>query len=449
MPYAMPYARPKQTKSFAPLKTLFGIVLGGLLAVPLAGFVLALMGRPLDLGFWPFLGSADPPYSTRVASQPMEPRQRPRPNGRSMLTDDGRNPLETADEEADPPSRPAFSEATPEATPEGSEDAVDASTDDQFALPPLPEQDASPTPPVAESTDPADPSAAVPSKPEPSATEPSLTPSPSAPGLTLPPALDLPAEPNSEPEPSSPEPPVALTPPAMDDPAAAAEPPLIALTQPAEPTQPAPAAPTESPAQPDRGADMPVARISAESPDATGTQSKPQTASAIAETSEGATPVAAPIPARLKPAMDEIDTARERLFALEDSDDPVTLRRRWAELYVGLAKLAVVATPADRVSLENLSKQLSDDELIEALSRMSPNWLRIGRRPSEGILLVGTIEQSDGKSFIRWDEDSAVELRGIDETVAGTSGQVFALGKILSSGSQAVVEITFARPLDR
>ncbi|TVQ03468.1 MAG: hypothetical protein EA381_01480, partial [Planctomycetaceae bacterium] len=250
------------------------------------------------------------------------------------------------------------------------------------------------------------------------------------------------------PEPPRPEPPVALTPPAIDALATAPELPSIELTRPDEPTPPAQPDPTDSPAEPDRDADMPVARISAESADATDS-SKPRTASAIAETSEGGTPTKTPIPARLKPFIDEINTARERLFAMEDSDDAVTLRRRWAELYVGLAKLAVVATPADRIPLENLSKQLSDDELIDALSRMSPNWLRIGRRPSEGVLLVGTIEQSDGKSFIRWDEDSSVELQGIDETVAGTSGQLLALGKILTSGSQAVVEITFARPLDR
>jgi hypothetical protein len=49
--------------------TLIGIVLGGLLSLPIAGGLLTLLGKTPDWGFWPFLGETDD-ASGRVAAPP-------------------------------------------------------------------------------------------------------------------------------------------------------------------------------------------------------------------------------------------------------------------------------------------------------------------------------------------------------------------------------------------
>ena len=60
-------------KSKSPIKSIAGIVVGGLLALPLAAGLLALVGRPLDLGFWPFDGRTIALGSNaRIANTPLD-----------------------------------------------------------------------------------------------------------------------------------------------------------------------------------------------------------------------------------------------------------------------------------------------------------------------------------------------------------------------------------------
>jgi len=85
--------RPRVKRQAAPLKSIIGIVVGGLMAFPMAAGILALAGKPLDLGFWPFDGdtivmnSATP----RGAAPPRDPSPRTANNdnrgGRSLADD--------------------------------------------------------------------------------------------------------------------------------------------------------------------------------------------------------------------------------------------------------------------------------------------------------------------------------------------------------------------------
>lgn len=84
--------RAKQRQA-APMKSIIGIVIGGLMAFPLAAGILALAGKPLDLGFWPFDGDtiALSSGARRSAAMPLDPSPRSANNenrgGRSLADD--------------------------------------------------------------------------------------------------------------------------------------------------------------------------------------------------------------------------------------------------------------------------------------------------------------------------------------------------------------------------
>jgi len=83
--------RVKRRKS-SPMKTIVGVVIGGAAAFPIAAGILALAGKPLDLGFWPFDGQTIATKTSRSAAPPRDLASRPslRPAGRPgrSLADD-------------------------------------------------------------------------------------------------------------------------------------------------------------------------------------------------------------------------------------------------------------------------------------------------------------------------------------------------------------------------
>jgi hypothetical protein len=76
-------SRPRAKRQGSPIKSAIGIAIGGLMAFPLAAGILALAGKPLDLGFWPFDGQtiSMSPESRRSAAPPMDPPPRTANNG--------------------------------------------------------------------------------------------------------------------------------------------------------------------------------------------------------------------------------------------------------------------------------------------------------------------------------------------------------------------------------
>jgi len=101
--------RAKQRQA-APMKSIIGIVIGGLMAFPLAAGILALAGKPLDLGFWPFDGDtiALSSGARRSAAMPLDPSPRPANNdnrgGRSLADDLPSLDVDLPSMDVDPPS---------------------------------------------------------------------------------------------------------------------------------------------------------------------------------------------------------------------------------------------------------------------------------------------------------------------------------------------------------
>ncbi|HBJ38725.1 MAG TPA: hypothetical protein DDZ51_29035 [Planctomycetaceae bacterium] len=76
-------SRPRTKRKGSPIKSILGVMIGGLMAFPLAAGILALVGKPLDLGFWPFDGQAISmnAISQRGAAPPRELSPRAANNG--------------------------------------------------------------------------------------------------------------------------------------------------------------------------------------------------------------------------------------------------------------------------------------------------------------------------------------------------------------------------------
>ncbi len=76
-------SRPRTKRQGSPIKSILGIVIGGLMAFPLAAGILALAGKPLDLGFWPFDGQTISmnAESRRGAAPPVDVSPRVANNG--------------------------------------------------------------------------------------------------------------------------------------------------------------------------------------------------------------------------------------------------------------------------------------------------------------------------------------------------------------------------------
>ena len=87
--------RGRTKKKPSSIRSILGIAIGGLMAFPLAAIILALLGKPLDLGFWPFDGRTIAtgtsarmvaPAATTGGDVPTEQRPAP-PQGRSLAHD--------------------------------------------------------------------------------------------------------------------------------------------------------------------------------------------------------------------------------------------------------------------------------------------------------------------------------------------------------------------------
>lgn len=524
-PSAIP--RPRGRRPSSPLRSLVSVVLGGLLALPLAGILLALIGKPLDLGFWPFLGKQYAlPTSIRAGeAAPLDDRPRtssdftPR-GGRSLGEDMGLPVQPTGDTEQPSASdRPAANgaagteqsqapnglpaERTPEAAPSNSTAPTKPSSGPSAAIPrglELPV--GADTADTQQSTTRAAVIAALPAEsnlfhddhqvliggPEseaplaataPSnrteATKAAATPTPepvvAAPqapavaGLAKPlgdtgsdqPTLAAPAtglardtkEANgnrvqtakkpSEMTAGEPRPDAAPRVAAAPDRSPSPREGDIAVTPPTTPT-PADRAPT---------AQAPTA-VPAKSPDPLTLPKLPATrvepkAAAITGPPSPLKQKPRPLSQAMRAELASMETAIQALVNHRESDGTNVLKRRWADLYLAMARAGAIAEPQDQAELATVIRRMSDSDLIGPLSMMAANWMRISNRPSDGVLVVGPIEKKDGKTFIRWRGMVPLELRGLDPAMESTIDSVLILGRILSSDATApVVEVTFA-----
>lgn len=530
-PSGVPRARGRRPAS--PLRSLISIVLGGLLALPLAGILLSLIGKPLDLGFWPFLGGHRPlPIAIR-AGEAVNLDERPststgftKRTGRSLGED--LTPRDQPNAGAEQPSasdRPTAGTRKPQAQNPLLGEQAPSTTPPEPSSEPIsapPGELEMPLGPDTVETDQAKARAAEIAAMPPESNlfhddhqvlvmEPELELEADAPLVA---ATQLNAEPQREPPAGTGEivsvakpvqPPVAPT--TRDSAVAAA--PAKTNENPAsdKPTtlpfptgtvsdlsetsgsgvQVAPKAIETTKLEPVKNAAPRVAAVPDRStanrkvdttpPSATSTtQPAPQAPAAVAaQTPEPLTlpsvPAAPSVPAnRIEPRepaiaspeavlrqqprplsqamrteLASIETAIQTLVNHRESDGTNVLKRRWADLYLAMARAGEIAAPEDQAELSKLIRRMSDSDLIGPLSMMAANWTRIKSRPSDGVLVVGPIEKKDGKSYIQWRGMVPLEIRGLDPTIGSATGSVLVLGRIIASDPDGtVVEATFA-----
>lgn len=521
-PSGVPRARVRRPAS--PLRSLISIVLGGLLALPLAGILLALIGKPLDLGFWPFLGGQRPlPIAIRAgeAARPGTSTGFTKRTGRSLGEDltprdqpnAGTEQPSASDRPTEGPRKqqaqnPLLGEQAPSTTPREPSSEPTSGPSGELEIPLGPD-----TVETEQAKARAAEIAAMP--PESNLfhddhqvliTEPELEPD--APLVAA-------TQPNAEPQPEPPagtgeivavakpvQPPVAPTTrgpavpsaPAKTNENAASDKPtplsfpigtasdlsetggsqVQVAPKPSETAKPQPAkdvaprvAVVPDRSTTNRGVDAarpsaisttPPARqaaaaVAAQTPEPLTLPVVPSASAVRVELREPAiaSPEAVlrqqprPLSQAMRTELANIENAIQTLVNHREAEGTNVLKRRWAELYLAMAKAGQIAAPEDQAELSNLLRRMSDSDLIGPLSMMAANWTRIKSRPSDGVLVVGPIEKKDGKSYIRWRGTVPLEVRGLEPTIESATGPVVVLGRIISSDpTETVVEATFA-----
>ena len=531
-PSGVPRARGRRPAS--PLRSLISIVLGGLLALPLAGILLALIGKPLDLGFWPFLGGQRPlPIATRAgeAARPSTSTGFTQRTGRSLGED-----LTPRDQPNAGTEQPSASDRPTEGPRK--QQAQNPLLGEQAPSPPPPEPSSEPTSgPPGELEMPLGPDTVETEQAKARAAEIAAMPPESnlfhddhqvlitEPELESDAPLVAATQPNAEPQleppagtgeivavakpvqppvaPTTPDPSVAAAPAKTNEDAASDKPTPLSFPigtasdlsetsgsqvqvapKPSETAKPQPAKDTgpRIAAVPDRSTanrevdatrppapsmtpparQAPAAGVVAQTPEPLTLPVVPSASAVRVELREPAnrveprepaiaSPEAAlrqqprPLSQAMRTELASIEAAIQTLVNHQESDGTNVLKRRWADLYLAMAKAGQIAAPEDQAELSNLLRRMSDSDLIGPLSMMAANWTRIKSRPSDGVLVVGPIEKKDGKSYIRWRGTVPLEVRGLDPTIESATGPVVVLGRIISSDpTGTVVEATFA-----
>jgi hypothetical protein len=390
----VPRARKKQKGS--PIKSIIGVVIGGLMAFPLAAGILALAGKPLDLGFWPFDGQTISMnnVSRRSAAAPMEPTPRLATNGNNANNRPGRSladDLPSLDLDSPTLADPAAGE--PNGRTNGRPNRRPPQTgmlDNLLATP-------EPGPDLVE--------------------VPSTT-------IELPP-LDLPTRP---PTPVTSEPP-KIEPPDMPSaaspPAASAQPRTMPLGQPETPEPAAPASNGDN-ASP---VDSPESLVdSPESP-----TDPPKSPTVQSPT----------VPAQLQQALEAASDAIGMVVNYDDSEGVKGQRSRLAALFAKVAEVADKATPEDSAAVGSLVERLIDNDLMKELAPAAPNWLRFAKRPNNGIVAVGKLIRENEQWLLQWNAPAALEVRFADPSIAIENSDVIIVGTIGQNDSPAVVDVKY------
>lgn len=467
--------RPRAKKKTSSVRSIVGIVIGGLMAFPLAAVILALLGKPLDLGFWPFDGQTISTGNlTRTAaplpptdhSQP-SPRRSPTAQDRSLAYDleaSGKNGVIQAD----------HNRVEPQTTAEHSFDA-DNRPEDPLTVTPAP-ADWAPVPlqvpggrvsgpewvkPLtADETEPAEEALPVELQPTPEPTQPEIAALPrelsdrpiaelEMPELELPAigeALTLP-QPNDPPSIDT----AIVASDIADAETSVAELEPEAMTAADEPA----VTELEAPAVPEM--ETPLAAASQETLPLTETQedlaAMPPAASAGDETAEPETaePALPPTPAISPEMQSALASADESLTAVQNYDlteGTAGLKRHLATLYADVAAVGEAAQQQDAATIGDLIARLKAGDLIKDLAPAAPNWLKYSKRPNNGMLAVGTLRQADAAWFIDWSATVPLEVHPGDLQLPAAGSQVLVLGRMLSADPAApVLELVHIEPL--
>jgi len=462
--------------------TAIGVVLGGLAAIPIAGGILMAMGRTPDWGFWPFLGpnrgsgeiSAAAPLDTdsvgtsATGNQPSEPNQS-RSFGQSFASDGSLIDEQTANEvtpqqkvleelgepEADPQFRPmddpfALPEDNQEQTTRIDSNATEDNSDE--AVPTPKDSDSSLTTEPAEENSTSTESAIDTKSDLLDDTDPIPDPA----DIELPPAfaaeepVDLPviADVNE-----------STTATEIAQAAAAAE---AVVQEPMESdddrlTQAAPEATdlaeTADDAEPPRNDPTSAESVPTDLAETVAPERSSPSVSEVAEVTEetkerqasNETTPAAPVsnkrPLAEKAADSEVQLAIEMTQKLTAFDGSTQDRRRLlARTYLKIAE-AAEQTAASPQAAERLADALVTSNVVSELEYAAAQWLKHGKRTTDGIALVGRPSEEGERVTLTLKDGQSIDLGSLDVPDAE---KILVIGIIQS---QETVEGILAAPV--
>ncbi|MGI9470748.1 MAG: hypothetical protein ACR2NZ_04380 [Rubripirellula sp.] len=435
------------------LRTMLGIVVGGLLSVPIALGILLLFGREPDLGFWPFDGPSGSRRSP-VAAPPGQMSERTRdPNrnrGRMLDTsafdsamDAIEDPATTALDAIVPPelgSDPRQPDAMELAIGSDQPTLVDVSDiGTGLELPDLAGETRS-----DEATDIVESEAAEDSA--------NVQVSADTPMPLVEPTLELPAtgsEENAE-ETSS-----------LELPSSLGDPSALTLDATATDDEPAPedVSPTLTPAveptlEPPtidsaiEDSANPEANVEMSAPDATVSSAATEDESTSADLSppnedEKTDPKVKAVPAPSSDAVARVDLARESLRELLDLDvDDSNRKRQLATTYSKIAE-ACDLTADDRGALQPLASEILKSPLLDDIEYAGTQWLVFASRPTDGIALIGRPGTSPEGEIVTLGSGKIINLTG--DTGIPTVEKVMIMGKIVDG--ETTVEVVHVEAL--
>lgn len=408
-------------KKSSPIKTLIGVAMGPLVALPLAGGILLWLGKAPDLGFWPFDGSFNNGSSSRVSAAPPMAQSNPvtplgdetQLTGSEMMVPAAEpsdeldraqqelanlgaesNPAESADEAPgglDMPSlgtslKPSSDDVENELATGEVEYPDDISVNNDVVSQDVVADKVPMEMPEVELTD-------VAGKIESISADDTAVDTPSIDDQQAPVAQETPvAEEVMEPaieevaEPDTDAAMVAAEPAEAADPVEAAEPVAAAETEPSD-----------------------------------------ELASA-AESSE------------VEAAVAKANKLLASLMKFEGAEGD--RRRLLAKAYASVSAVAIESDAGDNAAVQKLLNALSRSPLVKDLGDAADLWLDYGKRPTDGVLIIGAPATNASGSAIRIPSSSG-DIREV--SVSGSSlpeaEQVIALGRIVEKNDARTVEL--------
>lgn len=388
----------KRKKKSSPLKSLIGIALGPIIAIPAAaGILLALdhfgIKEAPNLGVWPMDGSyssstwnsptAAAPLSNVSEPNPSPGRTQP-PTGRSLAEELGTTP----DAPTDDPAADALAQITDE--PISNESATEEPATAESAT-----EESNETSILNDTA-----TVAVPSIDPPSIESPSIEP----------PTIEPPS----------------IAAPQMESPATE-----VSSIDVAESTVTMPEASDAEVAAPeDSQPSVEVAKPEAPQLEPT---TKPQTELAVYAPEV--------VAARFK-ATEMLDE-----LANLDSDD-AHYRRVLAGTYIALAEVSSLLDSENAPAAQDVIDKLkADDALLGKIAGATSEWLKLSAntRPSPGVVVIGELERSGDTAKIRLANDRLITVDNADPSLP--QGKVIGLGKIVEAADGQSVQLPLIESL--
>ena len=406
-------ARPRAKKQSSPIKSMVGIVIGGLLSIPLAGLVLTLFGQKPDWGFYPFDGK---PSVKFAVNEPMKSTRVQRPGLSEDTLQSDRMPADTAgpaDPEPAPADAPGYS-----ADDLSDSAATEANTFASDSMAPATDEPGSST--DGDSSPPTDSLANL--------EIPDLENSLDAIPVPVPAEVNVPdsmAIPQPDPVPNQPvvggpEPDNGFNDIILGDTGSG-------LVMPSELTD-------------DSAIVPPVGLIA------------PQVDPIAPQVDPIATPTfTQPASPELFDAISNARWALEQVRSFPKSGDAAALKKLKEKLYTSIAEVGLLNQESDQPETTSLIDEVAEAGMMKLMTTdVAPIWLRYAGRTHNGLFAAGTLVQTGGDWTLKTTTsrgDVVITLRDFPGADFVDGDTVVVLAKIIDATPPATIQVNYANRL--